>query len=336
VIGPKTSEGIRHGSRRRHLLRALGRHALVIAVTVIVAELVLQWLNLNYLRLEDASSLGYQHDAEIGWSPIPNSIVSPSMPRTITVRHNSLGLRNEELQHDSRPTILFLGDSFVWGFNVEDSERFTELLRQELPDHRIVNAGVAGYGTDQAYLLARRIWDAVKPDVVVLMFCIENDHRDNSSNLRGGYKPYLHRTVDGNWEFAGLPLPKARRVRLRESSMSRFMLARVAISAYVEVRYPRITVPDPTDRLIGMLREFVEARGAKFAVGVQRNEPEIEGFLQSQGIPHISFEGAEIDGTRHWTPVGNQLVAERLMIMFEQIGMVSGGQQTQTGLEPKK
>src|SRR5262245_51465571 len=174
VTDPKNSEAMSHGSRRRHPLRALGAHALVIAVTLIVAELVLQWLNLNYLRLEDSSSLGYQHDAEIGWSPIPNSVVSPSMPRTITIRHNSLGLRNDELPADSRPTILFLGDSFVWGYNVEDSERFTELLRPELPDYRIVNAGVAGYGTDQAYLLARRIWEAVKPDVVVLMFCIEN------------------------------------------------------------------------------------------------------------------------------------------------------------------
>jgi hypothetical protein len=259
------------------------------------------------------------------------------MPRTITVRHNSLGLRNDELQHDSRPTILFLGDSFVWGFNVEDNERFTELLRPELPDYRIVNAGVAGYGTDQAYLLARRIWDAVKPDIVVLMFCVENDRKDNSSNLRGAYKPYLHMTADGNWEFAGLPLPKARKVRFNESSISRFMLARLAISAYMEVRYRRITVPDPTDRLIAMLREFVEAKGAKLAVGVQRDEPELEAFLRSQAIPHISFEGAELyTSTKHWTPDGNKLVAKRLMAMFEKTGMLSGKRQAGTGLEPAK
>jgi GDSL-like lipase/acylhydrolase family protein len=302
-------------------LRTAAIQFVILLITLGTIELALQWLNLTYLRLDDLSRLGYQHDAEIGWSPIPNSIVSPSMPSTITVRHNSIGLRDDELQHDSRPTILFLGDSFVWGFNVDNSERFTELLRPEFPDYRIVNAGVAGYGTDQAYLLARRIWDAVKPDIVVLMFCSENDRRDNSSNLRGGFKPYLHKTVDGVWEFAGLPPPKARSIRFRESSMSRFMLARAAISGYVELRYPRITVPDPTDRLIGMLREFVEARGARLVVGMTRDDPELQTFLRNQGIPQVSIEGGEAyyDSTKHWTLPGHQLAAGRLLALLRKM-----------------
>ena len=44
---------------------------------------------------------------------------------------------------------MFVGDSFVWGYDVEASERFTELLRDEFPGIRIVNAGVNAYGTDQ-------------------------------------------------------------------------------------------------------------------------------------------------------------------------------------------
>ena len=89
------------------------------------------------------------------------------------------------------------------------TERFTERLRQELPDYRIVNAGVAAYGTDQEYLLLKRLWPIIKPRAVVLIVCVDNDHEDNSTNARHGHtlKPYLAK-VDGEWRFQGLPVPR--------------------------------------------------------------------------------------------------------------------------------
>jgi len=328
-----------HESRAQGLMRRLGANVLILTVTLIITELVLQWLDLAYIRIGGLSGLGYQHDAELGWLPIPNSTIVASLPGSVTPQHNSLGLRDVELdESDSRPRILFLGDSLVWGYNVEDSERFTELLHPELPKYRIVNAGVSGYGTDQEYLLMRRIWEAIKPDVVVLMFSVETDRADNSSNLRYfSYKPYLRRTLDGNWEFAGQPAPKERHARLKESRLGQtFMLARLAISAYVEIRFPRVTVPDPTEQLIGMIREFVEAKGAKLVVGVQRDEPQLEAFLQSRGIPSVSFEGAELyASTKHWTPSGHELVAQRLLTLFSEGRILSvARQQNRTGLNP--
>lgn len=304
-----------------------GWNLLMIAITLVAAELALQGLNPAYLRMDDWNGLAYQYDAELGWSPVPSSTTVVSLPRTMTIKHNSLGLRDIEPERDERPTVLFLGDSFVWGYNVEDHERFTDLLRLELPGYRIVNAGVSGYGTDQQYLLMRRIWDRVKPDVVVLMFCVENDRQDNSSNVRYfSYKPYFQALPDGGWQFVGQPPPKSRRTRFVESSLARnLMLARLAVSAYVEIRYRRITIPDPTERLIGIVREFVASRGAKFAVGVQRNEPQLEAYLRRESIPHASFEGAELyDSSRHWTPEGNRLLAQRLLALFSETGLLNG------------
>ena len=51
---------------------------------------------------------------------------------------------------------------------------------------------------------------------------------------------------------------------------------RVAVSAYVLIASPVVTVPDPTERLIGMMRELVESQGAKFLVGLQYREPALE------------------------------------------------------------
>src|SRR5262249_14976411 len=223
----------------------------------------------------------------------------------------SIGLRDIEHGRGGSPRILFIGDSFTWGFDVETRDRFTELLRQKLPEADIVNAGVPGYGTDQEYLLLAKIWDAVKPDVVVLIYCGDNDRFDNSSNMRydGYYKPYIAQTPDGRWEFRGQPVPKSRRVYFADNWLVRNVwLARVAVSAWVQASVPRITVPDPTEHLIAMMRDFVEARGAKFMVGLQQRERDarLEAFLDAQKIPNTSFEGAEIfdDFGYHWTPKG--------------------------------
>ena len=58
---------------------------------------------------------------------------------------------------------------------------------RQVPQFRVANAGVAAYGTDQEYLLLRRLWPRIKPSVVVLIFCEINDGDDNSSNIRHGH-----------------------------------------------------------------------------------------------------------------------------------------------------
>ncbi len=94
-------------------------------------------------------------------------------------------------------------------------------------------------------------------------------------------------------------------------------LARVAVSAWVQVLVPQIDVPDPTEHLVTMMREFVEARGAKFLVGVQSraHDPRIAPFLDAQKIPNAAFDGAETfdDFGYHWTPKGQAFVAGALL-----------------------
>ena len=300
----------------------------IIIATLAVAEAILRVIDLRYLRAHRVGADRiYNYDAELGWFPVPNSEVTFTGIRTIKVRHNSLGLRDIEHDVRPRPTIAFLGDSFVWGYDAEQNERFTELLREKMPAHRIVNAGVTAYGTDQEYLLLRRLWDRIKPDVVVLMVCVDNDRKDNTVNTRqdGPYKPYFA-IAPGPGEFKGIPVPWSRHLYFAENTLARnSWVFRVGVSAYVLMANPPVSVPDPTERLIGMMREFVESQGAKFLVGLQYREPKLEEVLAGQKIPHVSFEGAEHyfgDGD-HWTPKGHQLVTERLLKLLEENGSVN-------------
>lgn len=73
-------------------------------------------------------------------------------------------------------------------------------MKAKIPDYKILAAGVAGYGTDQEYLLLKRLWPKVKPAAVVLIFCAQNDRLDNSANVRyDSYrKPYFATQPDGS------------------------------------------------------------------------------------------------------------------------------------------
>ena len=292
-----------------------------------VAEAVCRHLYAErFAIVTDERNLLYAFDPALGWFPRPSTGSRFLGERSIEVRHNSLGLRDIEIGAAGNKTILFLGDSFVWGYDVDIGDRFTERLRRDLPQHRIVNAGIAGYGTDQEFLLLQRLWERVKPDIIVVMFCVDNDRRDNSTNSRydGHYKPYLELTPDGGAQFRGQPVPKSRHVYFIENPLAHHSwLARVAVSAFVQLRHPPLQVADPTERLVGMMRDFVHARGARFMVGLQHEEPQLQSFLTAQKIPHTSFDGADhyLGDGDHWTPKGHDFVAARLTALLAEIGV---------------
>ena len=288
--------------------------------TLVALETALRVADLRILR-EGASerSLTYRYDAELGWAPVPNSSSVVTTARTIHVQHNSLGFRDVEFERDARPAMLIIGDSFVWGVDAEVNERFTDLLRSRLSSTTIVNGGVSGYGTDQEYLLLRRIWATIQPSVVVLIYCTDNDRLDNGTNVRydGYQKPYFATAADGSLVLRGQPVPKSRQLYIKEDWLVRHSwLVRLAVFAYVQLRHPQVYVPDPTERIVSKIREFAEAHGARLVVGLQRSDGKMMQHLQAERIPFVTFDGAETYGSKygaHWTPAGHRLVAERLL-----------------------
>ena len=312
------------------LFQSFAAVAMVTIATLAVLEIVLRVVDLRELR-EGVSerSLSYQYDAELGWVPIPGSDSDVTNARTIHAHHNSLGLRDEEFTLDAQPTILFLGDSFVWGLDAEASERFTELLKPRIPGTRILAAGVSGYGTDQEYLLLKKLWPKVKPAVVVLIFCTLNDRDDNGTNIRyeGYQKPYFATAPDGSLVLQGQPVPKSRLQAIKEDWWVRHSwLVRLANAVYLKLRYPMLQVPDPTERLVDKIREFVEANGAKFLVGLQATDAGLVAHLQSKRIPFVTFDGAAAyPGAplgQHWTPEGHKVVAERMLGLLSANGAI--------------
>ena len=318
--------------RLRHVLRTALRVYLVLLVTAVLAEIALRAFDPRNLR-EDRSerSLTYDYDPELGWAPVPLSSSSITNERTVEVRHNSLGLRDIEFARDGRPSILFLGDSIVWGVDAEASERFTDLLRNRIASHSIVNAGVSAYGTDQEYLWLKRLWPKIEPAVVVLIFCTLNDRLDNTTNVRYGTtrKPWFAAEAEGALVPRGQPVPRSLQLYIRENWLVRHVrLVRFFVGGYVEIRYRQVQVPDPTERLVAQIRDFVAARGAKLLVALQLGDAEFGRYLEAEKIPYVSLGGAEAYPATtgaHWTREGHKVVAERIMGLLRENGIVGAG-----------
>jgi hypothetical protein len=311
-------------TRIRSLFRSAGTLVLITVATLAITEILLRVADFRALR-QDASerSLAYGYDAELGWVPTPNSVSTVTTARTIHAQHNSLGFRDVEFKPDGRPVMLFVGDSFVWGVDAEASERFTDILRSKLPGFQTVNAGVSGYGTDQEYLWLQRIWASVRPSVVVLFFCTENDRLDNTSNLRYNRyrKPYFVTAADGALVVKGQPVPRSLQLMIKDTWLVRQVwLARVAALAYAEISSPGFSLPDPTERLVSKIHDFVSAHDAKLLVAMQSTDDRMVSHLRSEGIPFVTLDGAAAFGVKygsHFTPEGHEFAARRILDLLD-------------------
>jgi hypothetical protein len=320
-------------NRGRETVLSIASTLAVTLVTLAALEIFLRMADFREFRETlTESAFAYDYDAGLGWAPAPGSSGTIVSFRTTHYKHNSLGLRDEEFSLDAKPTVVFLGDSFVWGLDSEANERFSDLLKPRIPDYKILAAGVSGFGTDQEYLLLQRIWPKVKPAVVVLIFSGLNDRQDNVRSLYyfNYYKPYFATQADESLVLMGQPVPRSHLLYYRDNWLVRNLwLARLATNAYLRFRHPLVTVPDPSEKLVAKIRDFVEGNGAKFMVGIQHHDAALVRFLEAARIPFVKLEGADyikdfkenVWGA-HWTPEGQKDVAERIYGMLSANGVV--------------
>lgn len=236
-------------SYRTTFLSSAGRaNALLLATTILVlivgAEIALR---IAY-HPENLGTV-IRYDDLLGWSLVPGAtFISHDTGRGLHYRIdvNSIGLRDDEVvmpKPKGRKRVLILGDSIAFGSGVEAHERFSDLLKHELPDDTdVINAGVPGWGNDQELLFYERDLRRLEPDVVVLAFTANNDVVNNE--LRGplieeGTKPRF-RCVAGvlTLEPAANPVVVAEtasvRIRkvLRKSRLLLFVKRRIDMRHY--------------------------------------------------------------------------------------------------------
>ena len=294
-----------------------------IIISLILGELLFRFVFYKSLERNDERNLVYRYDPELGWFPKELDERYFQGSQKIFVKNNTIGFRDHEYGPKVKPRIAVIGDSFVWGYDVNSEDRFTEKLQERIPSWEVLNFGVSGYGTDQEYLLIKKYYDLLKPDVVILFIC-ENDKKDTSSNNRyhGYFKPYF--TVENSaLKGRGQPVPKSLPYYcLQYPIIFSSYLARAVVRFRLGLRYK--SFKSEYLEIIKAMRSFVEGKGGKFFVVYWHNDQGLKEFLEKEKIDNLWFIGAESfqsDGN-HWTPNGHIDVTNRLFDFMTAKGVI--------------
>lgn len=117
------------------------------------------------------------YDPELGWSTFaPPDVVGQRLERV----------------DPTRPHVLLMGDSIVYGYGVGDDEHVGRKLEALMPGYQVLNASVSGYSIDQYMLMLQRVVPVVKPRLIVVGIFTGNDFQITSREFSwGNHKPVL-------------------------------------------------------------------------------------------------------------------------------------------------
>lgn len=156
----------------------------------------------------DRLSVGYpeQFDPDLGWVPKPShrSVDRSSGSPIQTLEHGIRSHGHSPIKSPNR--IMTLGDSFTWGEQVADNETWPFYLQQQT-HWEVINAGVSGYGIDQAILRGEKLFKVLKPKYVILSFIANDIIRCGWSKSWGMQKPFFQLTQEG-LSLKNVPVPQ--------------------------------------------------------------------------------------------------------------------------------
>ncbi len=189
----------------------------LIGLIVLGAELAARWSFTDSFVQQGNQFVFFEFDDHLGWHCIPNTQgeFSQGDEFKVQVSINSSGMRDREYFLEKPKNIrriAVLGDSFTWGFSVNNDEIFTEVLERQLgKNYEVLNFGVSGFGRGQQWLQLQRDVLAFEPDIVLVMAYPGNDLYDNLAdrpNLEIYPRPSFSLSANGELQTHGLPLTK--------------------------------------------------------------------------------------------------------------------------------
>ncbi len=207
-------------------------------ISLLLGEFLLRAIGYDTYHATTAHEIFWRYDPFLGWNHIPGQKGYFEKPQfRIKVEINRKGLRDDEHPYErvaGKKRILVLGDSLVWGYGVEQDYIFTEQLERLLSNTEVINAGVAGYSTDQELLWLRSEGERYNPDLVILVVCGNDDFGNRKDLIYMVYpKPMFTYGEDGSLVLRNVPVPrpsvfrKAIHSGCRYSSLVTFLVIRV-------------------------------------------------------------------------------------------------------------
>lgn len=159
--------------------------------------------------IRDGDKTFYRHDWDVGFwgkSNFQKEVSFPVCPEKIfSISHNALGNRDIDItrNHD-QPNIVCIGGSHTWGYGVDQSSRYTEILRKNLFAN-VYNFGHCSLGLDQIAIALNEKCRDVKPDVIVIEQYPWAIHRIMAQQVNGFVRPNFYLDEHDGLELKSVP-----------------------------------------------------------------------------------------------------------------------------------
>ncbi|MFH1799440.1 MAG: SGNH/GDSL hydrolase family protein [Candidatus Omnitrophota bacterium] len=194
-----------------------------LVLALVLGEFVLRIVGVDRVKFQEKPRTGWvdvpeniwvEHHPVLGWYSQKNktaNLISPNFS-PVEVHTDSAGFRGIREYSPEKPQgiirIAVLGDSFVFGFGIQDGETFPALLESQDKTREVLNLGVPGYGIDQIYLSYREIARKYHPDMVLIGIFQEDFWRCMRSFADSGHvKPYFSLSPVGKLVLHNVPVP---------------------------------------------------------------------------------------------------------------------------------
>ena len=178
-----------------------------------------------------------RHDPEIGWVNIPGKRLEDfyGPGRGVTIDRHGFRAGSGDLDGDrgNRLRVVCLGDSFTFGYGLDDANTFPAQLEAANPSLQVINMGQGGYSVGQCYLWYKRDGRPLKPDVVLLAMIPDDIWRMRETRMLSGYAKPSFALRDGALHVSGQPLPAkipTGKRFLPDGALARFLVERNAVS----------------------------------------------------------------------------------------------------------
>jgi hypothetical protein len=242
-------------------------------------------------------------------------------PRSLTVVSNSDGFRSsrEFGEPDERTRVMVVGDSFVFGEGVEESERFTNILETIQPAWRVDNLGMTGYGPDLMLRAVEEVGLKSAPDIIVFSMYTDDFRRVQPQYAGAGFTIPRFKLESGQLVTIPYPKPKIwdrlRTVVAIRNIYWRYINAAFDLNAAILDRFLQLAelhsfapaiifLPGTTDT------PFDKARRTWLRQYAQRNGTP---FLDlTEPIHKAGQQQVFIERNWHLNPHGHQIVATEL------------------------
>lgn len=115
----------------------------------------------------------------------------------VTYRNNEFGLRDfkEVKRKPGTKRILVLGDSFVFGNDIEEKDLVTtnieNYFKDKNPSVEAINAGISGFDTSDEYNQLQKFVPIYKPDMIMVFFFTNDVLQEGKDILTLNYRQFI-------------------------------------------------------------------------------------------------------------------------------------------------